>query len=328
MTLLRFTILTAMLAGAVSLKAMEHTTKKDFSVCQQLKTIAPDAPQQTYDTLAAKLKEHNLTTCDCIKHILAARKQRAFRAVQQEIGFYDEEWQQYFPAFLKAVQKHTQSSKQDVTCESTISPTLCQDVKTMLRNHNLHESIIIQENEEVSNASITTQWGTFIQKDLSFKMSGNKGSILYINPHYFQKYSHQAKQGIIAHEIMHRALRHHEEELFLRALAAKYNIAELETINKFFRLREAEADRLPAACNSPCVARHIEAKSKENIEFFGILPKFEHPTHPTTEKRLVWATRIRRMREIEEQQHHKKLEAEQQQRINVLDHQIALHSPF
>lgn len=293
-------VIIAILGGIFFLKTMVHQSQKD-SVCQELKAIAPDAPQEAYNALAQKLKENNLTTGDCIKHILDLRKQRAFHAVQQEIGFSDDEWHQHFPLFVKAVQEYNQSSAPTITCESAISPTLYQDLKTMIRNHGLRESIQIRKDNDVSiDQNLTAK----INNDLSCSISGNQGSILYINPNLFKAYSMQAAQGNIAHEMTHRKRNHHEEEVFLWALAEKYNVAELETINKFIRTQEAEADRLPAACDQLCVARNVEAWMEDSLKILGTYTKY---THPTPEKRLAWATRIRRLREIEEQQHHKKV---------------------
>lgn len=334
MTLLRFTILTAMLAGAVSLTAMDHNTKKDFSVCQQLKTIAPDAPQKNYDTLAAKLKEQDLTTCDCIKHILAARKQRAFRAAQQEIGFTDQEWQQLFPAFLRILQ-YNRWKRPEITCESTISPTLCQELKAMIRSHDLREPITIREHK-ITGIGVTDKLD---------------GSFLLIN-NQFKQSSNQAQQGTIAHEIYHRKQKHQEERMCLSLLDLKYNKAswwstwwlptlkskkKTAAIAKYSRSQEAEADRLPAAYDHIDVAQNLEILYKEllknenlfawayrKIDDLATVFSNDHPSH---EKRLAWATRIRRMREIEEQ-HRKKAEAEQQRITTALDHQIALHSPF
>jgi hypothetical protein len=292
------------LYGCIVIFSIASVLAQDFdhqklNVCKEFKAISPHAHPQSYKALAAKLNYHNLNACSCIRdYLLVERKNKVHGAIEKKFNLPSTIWKKYDQDIEQLKESHKQTS-QKVTFDHSIkyrNPSLRQYIEKKIKELGIVQSIDIVSDLDVSYGEVET---TFYQQSLF----GTK-KILRLNKIEVEYGILGRPQGIALHEL-HHIHNYHAERINL--LERDIGPFSDENRSKYQRLREAEADRVPAACGSSsdsCFAESITS-------MLDLYEKKEDKStyYPRIQKRLDWAIRIRKLKEAEEGLAHDQLKA-------------------
>jgi len=277
------------------------------------------------------LQEHGITVCDCISFLTRQKKEKALRQVPWLTG----EDRTYFSAIPQPAENPGK-----VTCDATIDPELCDFVRQMYQR---------EKPLTVSSTLSPELAGHKHHPDLAGRASEfSEQSQIFINLE--RELGPAEARAILAHEVTHLERGHsitgkimndtieqYNESLTFGLKVALYRLKLLKTnpgqqgtaqYIGWVRSNEAEANRIPAACNCLRTAHDLK---KFHQSCFNEIRKYDHcspqdkaancerfnldyvpktsdeyeratdPVHPTSSKEYQWAATILRLREIEEQ---------------------------
>lgn len=328
-----------------SLHAMDKQ-ERDYSACDQIKKLLPayspeegrlaEINERAAEDLIDLFQEQGITVCDCIGFLSTQKKEKALR----EVPWLTEEERAKFAGIPQPAE-----NPGEVTCDSTIDPELCD----LVRQTYQHEKPLV--------VSSTTDEYTLAYAPGG---RGEEQIKIFINQEVGQirKITKPLWKAILMHEVTHLNREHYntlcptylpvvgiqkslidrvgsEIVCWLMRLPYRLNLSKTDPVqqkvasfNNWQISKEAEADRIPAACHCLNTAQNFEeltrtffressqydmlhSQGKKRVcQMFGLksvpatsieLDKATDPVHPITSKRYQWAVTIRRLREIEEQ---------------------------
>lgn len=264
-----------------------------LQICRQLEELSSDASSLEYQTMVKQLHKHGLSTCTCIRdYILAEEKQDAQKLIEQEMNA---------PSVWKNTEELIQLSEsrqvQNVKIDQNLSKTIDIGIlKEAVDYANIKAAINCVPEESVSGlwAGVDSNIGS---PHVSLKI----GRLM-------QQLSKDGQRGVWLHEL-HHIQDMHAEKLNILKVITRHSIQKLaqclESVQKLAQCFEKEADRIPAACGSIYDAKCLEATFKEVPEeddpIFRKIRLALRAPHPNIEERLVWATRIKKLKESESQ---------------------------
>lgn len=298
--------------------------RKNFSVCTQIKNLNPDTPESKYHDTVTNLRKNNLTVCDCIKYLLWLKKTKAFEKLEQQVPGATQKILKTKKLLDKYDSKHKKENF-SVICDSDVPHEVCTLItQEYEKNKTARDLKVVTADKVTFDASVNYKIkikNPFIREpESSKKNNGFKlTKKIVLNKESFYPLSPEIQHGIIAHEMTH--LNHNTNY----SAGAQILLSEEEYV-QFFpvvqRSLEAEADRFPAACGCLKIAKCIEADwwnrikifdqdgkkiSKEEVLQYPNLWKQlknqkiqNDPEHPSHISRFAWATKIRKLREMEE----------------------------
>ena len=309
--------------------------RKDFSPCAQVKSLKSDAPESEYRDVAKNLRKNNLTVCDCMKYLLWLKKKKAFEELEKQVPGSTQKILERKKVLDNLDGIFNKTENFSVTCGQDIPQELCAfATKEYKKNKTARDLRIVLDNlkncdaccgEEVVGG--TLKFSNFIKL--------NKNALIL---------SKKNRQGLIVHEIAHLNYNINFTLAALNKLPEKhFKENYLPTVQPAM---EAEADRLPAACDCLEIAKYLETSGKELERDFWGKSRFANdcevqfecpfsgqtethieisiskeeaqkqwsdflkivkeqsrrndPGHPFLPNRTAWATKIRRLREMEE----------------------------
>ena len=313
--------------------------RKDFIPCAQVKSLKSDAPESEYRDVAKNLRKNNLTVCDCMKYLLWQKKKKAFERLDQQVPGATQKILEEKKALDKIDGIFNKTENFSVTCGQDIPQELCAFATKEYKKNKTARDLRIALNNNLKDCNICCRYevvGDIECTRLRNVIELNKNVLIC---------SKKDRQGSIIHEIAHLNYNINFTLASLLQLSAKhFDENYLPTVQPAM---EAEADRLPAACDCLETAKYCEASSKalerdfwksmcfikeytiattncpvsdQQIEIIEkkIISKEKaqlwdgfkemvketnkksDPGHPFTPSRAAWATKIRRLREMEE----------------------------
>ncbi len=310
---------------AIPSKAMQQGGSTSL---QMVKKLQADDPQSKYDGVIASLKRNKLTVGLAIEQLLNEKRNKAIAALRTEWKISNEEWnhvQQLKEKVEESDKQHYGTPESRKIMYEDDAQNLPQKVKNEIKR-------IFVENDIKTNLCVGQCGGTFggadrkpfkkfntQGKQICYEMEPEATNILILGDTFLDLIEHE-QRATLEHEISGHMKKYHQVEHALIRLIVLSHKCLLSNIifkylpeeftsspayTKFCRYQEAEADRLPAAIRNTSVAWDMELHFRNfpGVEEFALqkghylIPDIEHPS---SSKRIAWATKIRRLREAEE----------------------------
>lgn len=284
--------------------------KKDSSECFLLKEIAPNASASDYEKLASRLRANNLSTCECVTHIIKKKQKKSLRRFYSKQLLSSEQYQN-----AKFLQKHLSTSELDASVPLILHlpPNTSLDSKQTGEIARIFPTHIVTIRNDNFDKELAAAARKLISMEFLKTFNFNKNTIslaeyeLYVGNELFER-SKNSRKAILLHEKKHLTSNHPAlgniilefTEKNKPGILSKQFFGILKTSHpwlKFRRAKEAEADRIPAACGSCDDAYAFTDLFKEFLKQDGNQEKYAHPSHY---KRLLWAQRIYNVKVAEE----------------------------
>ena len=283
-----------------------HCNREHADLIKKLKELTPQSPRHNFEEILEELNIKNITVCELIKKICEDKKSRALRALIKE-GSLD-------PRVIIKIESLNHGTLIPLTIHISSSlQVFTQEIQNTIE-------AIFPTNKFVLNYifSTTTALHSSMEAEADLLFNRNdKETLIIINEIDYTLVigakdieAHKDKLlGILRHEKQHLFDLDASTEDALRILlidkagkiellkTQNYKSVEIVDNNfyKFMRAQEVMADRIPAACE--CI--QVADTMCKAIEF--LYKKGPKKYHPTSESRLEWVEKIRRLRQIEQE---------------------------
>lgn len=289
----------------------QNQEQNKFSICSQIKQIDPNASGATYLELAKKLSENNLSVGACITYLMQKREEKVTELIKK--NFDSEKTESTIKDLYKEQQQKDANEKKGIPLTIHCSPSLDSDIQASIAKKfsEKYRTTIVPTEEFCSGGAFacvlrpsTLHFGVNINGS-SFVKLMTQNPKLGINAS-FKKLSLKARNAVLEHERHHLEANHQ----ILRSLWTSnfdndiFNEYEEKVRSKLMRAHEAAADRIPAACNDYKLASDFVEYFVELCAGCGVshLPNNKSfQSHPSNEKRLLWAQRIYNLKLAEQE---------------------------
>lgn len=312
-----------------------------MNFCNEINQISPDASPALFTQLALKLKQAGLSTCTCIMALNNKRAANAMSALKKEWDITDENMNNIHNFYEKSFQEDMQpnglefipaivTNKQGEREQCTIAEhkfMMKRFIEAGYLNNKIKLNFVAPSMLQVEDQYVIRLGGTAISRyiqmadyPIDHEAQRLKYEILKpaeVNINIGRNYmtlNKEGRKGLLLHEIYGHALFRDiiiVSLLWLNAAIKRPDL--LKNRELFFSsesamadtcAREARADQFPAACFSVKNSRFIESWFKQAYDRDQqasdgeLLP---NKTHGDIKDRLAMATRIRKLKEAEEQ---------------------------
>lgn len=280
-----------------------------FSVCNQIKQIAPNASRAEYLELAKNLSENNLSTCACMKYLMQEREKKAIELIKKENSIADEYQEAMMVVFRKELDANAKNGNPlTIHCSLSLldSATIASIKEKFSRKY--RPTIELTTKEPCYPSSM-------IACGDHCTVSSTENREIGINS-TFKKLSSNARNAVLEREkydleTNNGVLRRFWTSSLINSghTNKRSTIDEqLKVCSKLKRAHEAAADRVPAACNDCKLAfdfvEYFEWCSGYNCGLIsGLIAKMSNyfRKDDTSEKRLQWAKRIYNLKLAEQE---------------------------
>lgn len=295
--LLLSTLITSLCSG------QEH---KNYSICNEIKKIDPERTTlNSWKKLSNRLAAHNLTVCDCMHYISQLREEKALQVVRNEWSITEQQMKTFKDALEKMNNRDKQLTPHIIFTDDKVAPALQELIKKKASDLEItvptHVSAIEKQNQ-FAQVSRGVNEDLDAQEHVSLNLNAfHAHPDNVILPRY---------DAILEHEFRHIKHNHTGSKMILGWLVDKEdtkNPFASKSFQKLQRAREAQADRVGQACckdleTTNNFLRFLDESLYMNRKH-GIdsNDKAILPTHPTTQKRYLWAIKINNLRILEEE---------------------------
>ena len=251
--------------------------------------LKPDAPKKEYDAVITQCRKKNQSIEDLVRSFVHQKQDAAIYAVNHEWALSKEQLIK-FQKNKQAVITHMKREDGENICQG---PRRFQKVvaivKAILAENGIHNIII----KIVTGAKESMP---YIFYD-DYLTNSTQAQFILSLPPYFASYDESIQRGVLEHELMHLKACHGKftkelvHYLAERESCLEDQIMDSESMQKWMRACEYEADLMPAVKNSDitmqliCVLKRI---------------KIMDELHPPTRKRIKMLKRVQRLHEANE----------------------------
>jgi hypothetical protein len=280
------------------LYATTYPNEKPLSACREIKQLDPQAPFDKYQSAVIKIHENGLSVCACITYLAKTRRERAYKKLSEE--YTPKKWSEIESNIAKDIDLYNNNIARNpkITCDENVSPEMCSLTGNRYIEHGLKQNLYIHNNPDVPSIAA-------VVGHPANSVSPTYANHIVYNPAYCRIFSSHETRTILDHEFQH--------------LKQKASIIDIHIPNrvgtnyyKLIRSWEAEADRIPTACNELEDALHqlsVSEKGKTSWNRFmkyiydehqlKKLDKLHSRTHPSSIGRWEWAARIYKLKLVE-----------------------------
>lgn len=313
--------------------------ESSLRTCNEITQINPAASPALFTQLALKLKNAGLSTCTCIQALNNKRIQDAKPAIEKEWGITDKHWHDMQEFVQKSTQEDMKSIGLELFPITEVTPEgetvqygieeqnfmLKRFMQSGYRNNKIKlnfQKPLMWQNEQggYSVDPGTTNTGRNVEApEYPIDHEANRLKYEIIEPaelfvnigQDYLKLNKEGRKGLLLHEIYGHAL--HRDSLIGALIFMNASIKRRELLEKqelfdssdsmlaLTCATEARADQFPAACTSVKNARFIESWLGQSYDDRSSKNTIKDPTHDDSKTRFAMATRIRKLKEAEEQ---------------------------
>lgn len=329
-----------LLAAIIAAPFAYGMDESSMRTCNEITQINPAASPALFTQLAGKLKNAGLSTCSCIRAFNTKRIEDTKPAIEKEWGITDKHWNDIEEFVQKSTQEDMKPIGLEFIPAAETGPDgqtalysieeqnflLKRFMESGYRNNkvklNFQKPSMWQDEQGryIVDSGTTNTARSIEASDYPIDHANNRLKYEIIEPqecivsigHDYEKFNKEGRKGLLLHEIYGHAL--HRDSLrgslaFWSTAIKRPDMLEKQelfgssdSITAFTCATEARADQFPAACTSVKNARLIESwLQQSHDDKKPQANQVKDPTHDDSKTRLAMATRIRKLKEAEEQ---------------------------
>jgi hypothetical protein len=281
-------------------------------VCDKIKHIDPNAPQEEYRSLVKEILESGESICSCMSQKCNKKVEGKLQGLAKEWRITDQQLGNIKEFVKRMAEKDSKEGELfvEIDPQVNLSPEMVPFITKFFKeagykNGNVHV-------KKGTDPGVSGVIRLFLP-DVNFNIEKYYLDLGYrLNLDSLDTEKFEIYMGTLLHEVKGHVAHHDaivKNLLFLSASAHNQDINDdclrhhelLLSRQKYSRAMERRADQVPAACGTVENAKWVYYFSKDIKERLPKDKPEEKSTHPTAEKRIAWATRILNLKKAEEE---------------------------